>query len=245
MNKVDIYPAIDLMDGEVVRLKQGDPQRKTHYSSDPLEIAKRWQQSGARWLHVVNLDGALDKADARNLAALARIANALDGSVSIQFGGGLRSLAGLQTIFDAGVDRAVLGTAAVEEPEILQAALAGYGAARIAVGIDARSGVVRTRGWTRDAGLTVDAFGANLHAAGVRTVIFTDIARDSMGTGVDWQGAEALAGSGFEVIASGGAASLADVLNVRRRNLAGIIIGKALYDGRIDLAEALRAAEED
>lgn len=240
MASFEIYPAIDLMNGEVVRLKQGDPDRKTIYGTDPAAAATRWQAAGAAWLHVVNLDGAFERQDANNLLALQKIVAAAGSSMSVQFGGGMRSHEDLDAAFNSGVSRAVLGTAAVEHPGFLRSVLDRYGLEKIAVGIDALGGKVRTRGWKHNGGMSVMQLGVEMMAFGVRTVIYTDIARDGMGTGVDWGGAVALAAIGFDVIASGGAASLEDVRTVHQQGLSGIIVGKALYDGRIDLKEALQ-----
>jgi phosphoribosylformimino-5-aminoimidazole carboxamide ribotide isomerase len=145
----DIYPAIDLRQGRVVRLMQGDPDRETQYADEPLHVARRWQAAGTDWLHVVNLDGALDESGRQNWVALERV---LTTGLKVQFGGGMRDLDGIRRVLNLGVSRAVIGTAAVENPALVEAALAEFGAEQIALGLDARDGIVRTHGWQEDTG---------------------------------------------------------------------------------------------
>ena len=200
-------------------------------------MAARWLEAGAAWLHVVNLDGAFATPDAANRRALQRIL-ALGGAV--QFGGGVRSLEAIEDLLALGVRRVVLGTVAVESPDLVAEALARFGAEAIAVGIDARDGWVRTRGWTQDTPLTTTALAQQLAQFGLRTVVHTDIARDGVGAGVNVAASRALASAaGLEVIASGGVASLEDICRARRAGLAGVVVGRALYEGQIDLQEAL------
>ena len=233
-----IYPAIDLRQGRVVRLKQGDPGRETHYSDDPLNVARRWQEAGATWLHVVNLDGALGEQGQENQAALERI---LSAGLQVQFGGGLRSLDGIRRVLDLGVDRAIIGTAAVRDPALVQEALRAFGPERIVVGIDARQGQVRTHGWQQASALTALELAQQWSEQGARWLIFTDVARDGMGSGVNLEATAQLAQTtGLNVIASGGVSSLADVLQTHQAGLSGIIIGRALYEGQISLQDALR-----
>ena len=232
-----VYPAIDLRGGRVVRLQQGDPDRQTVYHDQPARVAARWLEAGAAWLHVVNLDGAFATPDAANRRALERIL-ALGGAV--QFGGGVRSLAAIEDLLALGVRRVVLGTVAVENPDLVAEALARFGAEAIAVGIDARDGRVRTRGWMQETSLTAVALAQQLAQFGLRTVVHTDIARDGVGAGVNVAASRALASAtGLEVIASGGVASLEDICRARRAGLAGVVVGRALYEGQIDLQEAL------
>ena len=233
-----VYPTIDLRGGKVVRLKEGDPNRMTVYSDDPTETALRWLDAGAGWVHVVNLDGAFGVRDAQNRQALEQI---LQSGARIQFGGGMRSLDGIERAIKLGVSRVVLGTIAVEKPEIVAAAVELFGEERIAVGIDARDGVVRIRGWQADSGMSASGLALRMRDVGVRTVIFTDVRRDGLGRGLNIPSTRELADvSGLEVIASGGVRSLEDVNAARDVGLAGVIIGRALYDGTIDLAAALR-----
>jgi phosphoribosylformimino-5-aminoimidazole carboxamide ribotide isomerase len=238
-----IFPAIDLRGGEVVRLAQGDPARQTTYAADPAAVARRWRAEGAEWLHVVNLDGAFgDEAAIHSPNALALTA-LLGVGLKVQFGGGLRDEPTLRRVFAAGVSRVVLGTVAVENPTLVDWALGKYGPERVAVGIDARAGKVRLRGWTEEAALTALALGQRLRQQGVAWCVFTDVARDGLGTGVNLAATAELArATGLRVVASGGAATSADVSQVRAAGLAGIILGRALYEGRIDLGKVLRDA---
>jgi phosphoribosylformimino-5-aminoimidazole carboxamide ribotide isomerase len=236
----DVYPAIDLRRGRVVRLMQGDPERETEYGRDPLRVAQRWLRAGARWLHVVNLDGALDEEAGGNWAALGKIAGA---GARVQFGGGLRDFAGVSRALELGVSRVVLGTAAVEDPGLVARSLATFGVERIAVGIDARDGVVRTHGWQRGAGVDAASLGREWAARGVRWAVFTDVTRDGTGGGLNVAATGRLARlAGLQVIASGGVSTLDDVQRAYRAELSGVIIGRALYEGAIRLEDALRIA---
>jgi phosphoribosylformimino-5-aminoimidazole carboxamide ribotide isomerase len=232
-----IYPAIDLRGGKVVRLKEGDPARMTSYSDDPAETAMRWLEAGATWLHVVNLDGAFGESDAANRAALEAI---LKLGARVQFGGGMRSLEAIETALSLGVSRAVLGTIAIEQPDIVRDALTRFGAERIAVGIDARDGLARTRGWKDNSGVPALDLALHMRTLGLVTVIFTDVSRDGLGSGLNIPAARALSEkSGLNVIASGGVHTLDDVKAAKDAGLAGCIIGRALYDGTVDLETAL------
>jgi phosphoribosylformimino-5-aminoimidazole carboxamide ribotide isomerase len=236
----DIYPAIDLRGGHVVRLQLGDPGRQTMYSDDPVEIARRWQDAGATWLHVVNLDGAFDETGPANWQVLPAMAKV---GMKVQFGGGLRSTADVTRAFDAGVRRVVLGTAALESPALVDEVMARFGREAIAVGIDAQDGRVRTRGWQTGTDVSPFELGRAMHDRGVETVIFTDISRDGILAGVNVDSTLVLAEStGLAVIASGGVRALADVealLAKAHPGIVGVIIGRALYEGRVDLAQAI------
>ena len=238
----DIYPAIDLRRGRVVRLRQGDPDRETTYADDPLHVARRWQEAGARWLHVVNLDGALGEGGRQNLVALERILGGTDG-LRVQFGGGLRDLAAVRRVLRLGVERVVLGTAAVRDPSLVEAALDAFGAQRVAVGIDARDGRVRTHGWRQGAGIQAPELAQRWAGRGIRWLIFTDVARDGMGRGLNVEATAHLAqATGLNVVASGGVADLDDVRRARAAGLSGVIIGRALYEGDVTLEDALHRA---
>ena len=241
MNGFTIYPAIDLRAGRVVRLKEGDPRRMTSYSDDPAETARRWLSSGAQRLHVVNLDGAFGEEDEVNRAALESILSvAKDFDARVQFGGGIRSLATIERAIVLGVWRVVLGTISVEQPDMVADALKRFGAERIAVGIDARDGLVRVRGWRDESGIGAKDLALQMRDLGLRTVIFTDISRDGLGSGLNIPSTRELAEtSGLDVIASGGVQTLEDVRAARNANVAGVIIGRALYDGTVDFKEAL------
>lgn len=245
MKEWTVYPAIDLRQGRVVRLAQGDPERETAYADHPLGVARRWEEAGAEWLHVVNLDGAFGAEGQENLAALERI---LSTGLQVQFGGGLRHRKALRRAFDVGVARAVIGTAAVEDPPLVQAALDVFGPQRIAVAIDAREERVRTHGWKHAAQMTAIELAQMWAEKGVRWVIFTDIERDGVGSGLNLEttvrlaqetGASRSSRYRLNVIASGGVAGLEDVRRAHDAGLSGVIIGRALYEGRVALEDAL------
>ena len=233
-----IYPAIDLRGGKVVRLKEGDPARMTSYSDDPAEMAKRWIDAGSTWLHVVNLDGAFGESDNANRAALEAI---LKLGARVQFGGGMRSLDSIEAALSLGVSRVILGTIAIEQPDIVRDALTNFGAERIAVGIDARDGLVRTRGWKDNSGVPALDLALQMRTFGLGTVIFTDVSRDGLGSGLNIPATRELSEkSGLNVIASGGVHTIDDVLAAKGAGLSGVIIGRALYDGTVDLGKALQ-----
>jgi phosphoribosylformimino-5-aminoimidazole carboxamide ribotide isomerase len=206
-NRWAVYPAIDLRCGRVVRLRQGDPDQETRYASDPLSVARRWQEAGAAWLHVVNLDGAFDEGGRENQAALEHI---LTTGLQVQFGGGVRDFATLSWALDLGVSRVVIGTAAVKNPELMDDALRAFGPDRIALGIDARVGQVRTHGWTEAAPMTALELASYWATRGVRWVIFTDVSRDGMGSGLNLKTtmrlAQAAAPSATDVASASGQA---------------------------------------
>ena len=233
MGKFTIYPAIDLRNGQVVRLAQGDLARAKTYSDDPAGTARRWQAEGASWLHVVNLDGAFGHESTPNLESLISI---LATGLKVQFGGGLRDIESIRRAMQLGVSRAVIGTAAVENPALVDEALAEFGPERIAAGVDAKEGRVRIKGWVEESAVTATDLAKRLKSQGVQTIIFTDVSRDGIGAGVNLESSVALAqDSGLAVIASGGVASADDVRRVRDAGLAGVIVGRALYEGQINL----------
>ncbi|MGB8646043.1 MAG: 1-(5-phosphoribosyl)-5-[(5-phosphoribosylamino)methylideneamino]imidazole-4-carboxamide isomerase [Anaerolineae bacterium] len=236
-----IFPAMDLRNGRVVRLRQGRAEAETVYSDRPAEVARRWLAEGATWLHVVDLDRALGSEGAPNHAALQAILDAVD--IPIQFGGGLRDRESVQRALALGVRRVVVGTLAVEQPEQFAEIVAQVGAERIVVAADVKEGRVATRGWQAVSDLTLVAFGRRMCNLGVQHALVTDIARDGMLTGID---AHALARTahetGLQIIASGGAATRDDLHGLMQYADAGIegaIIGQALYTGAIRLADAL------
>jgi phosphoribosylformimino-5-aminoimidazole carboxamide ribotide isomerase len=241
MGTFTIFPAIDLRRGQVVRLKEGDPDRQTTYSSNPAETASRWLAAGAAWLHVVNLDGAFDQPDSANRSALEQILNvAASHGAKVQFGGGLRTSATVETALSGGVERAILGTLAVEQPETVGALIARWGADRIGVSLDARDGQVKVHGWQSSGGLSALDAALNLASVGLRWLVFTDIGRDGLQQGLNLESTSQVAiESGLQVIASGGVAGPQDVHNARNAGLAGVIVGRALYEGRVELAQLL------
>lgn len=240
-----IYPAIDLRGGNVVRLKQGDLARITFYSDDPEETALRWLNAGAYWLHIINLDGAFGEDDDANRSALQRILQvAKRFEARVQFGGGARSLAAIEDALKLGVGRVILGTIATEQPDVVANALTRFGPERIAVAIDARHGRVRVRGWKDDSAISAADLALQMRNLGLRTVIFTDVSRDGLGSGLNIASARELADvGGLHVIASGGAQTLQDLKAALDAKLAGVILGRALYEGTIDLKEVLNVSE--
>jgi phosphoribosylformimino-5-aminoimidazole carboxamide ribotide isomerase len=232
-----VYPAIDLRGGKVVRLREGDPAQLTAYSDDPLETARHWLEAGASWLHVVNLDGAFGEGDTANRLALESI---LKLGTQVQFGGGMRSLEAIENVLELGVTRVVLGTVAIENPELVMDVLARFGPEQIAVGIDARDGLVQVRGWKNGTATSATDLALRMRTLGLGTAIFTDVSRDGMGRGLNIDSTRELAEvSGLNVIASGGVHTIADVIAAKEAGLAGCIIGRALYEGTIELEKAL------
>ncbi len=232
-----LYPALDLLGGRCVRLRQGDYDQVTAYSDDPLDVAATFRAAGARWLHVVDLDAARS-GQATNRAMVARLA-ATTG-LQVQTGGGIRSMQDVEELLAAGISRLILGTAAVRDPAFTRAALSAY-PERIAIGIDARDGEVGVEGWTRGGGVQALDFALRMRDWGARTLVFTDIARDGMLIGPALQATRAMvARTGLDIIASGGVGTEQDIDAVRATGAAGLIMGKAIYEGKVDLAACLK-----
>ncbi len=241
---MDLYPAIDLRAGRCVRLVEGDFGRETVYGDDPVAVAESFAAAGARWIHVVDLDAARS-GEGVNRPVVSRIAAAVSSAgVRVQSGGGVRSLADAEELISAGVARVVIGTAAVENPELVAEAASRW-PGQVAVGLDHRGGEVRLRGWTEGAGRLVGQLVPEAMQAGASAVIVTDISRDGRLVGPDLQGLNALvAETGAPVIASGGVGSLSDVEALAGVDgLAGVIAGKAIYEGHLDVREALACLE--
>jgi phosphoribosylformimino-5-aminoimidazole carboxamide ribotide isomerase len=233
-----VIPAIDLMGGEVVRLEKGDFGTRKAYAADPAQVARGFGAAGAERIHVVDLDGARAGRPV-NLDAVRAIAAA---GVPFEVGGGLRTLADVERVLALGAAFAVLGTAAVQRLDLVREACARF-PGQVVCGIDAKGGEVAVAGWEQGSGLPAAEVARRVKAAGVALVEYTDVARDGMFTGVDAAGAARLAReAGVQVVASGGVASLDDVRACKAAALAGVIVGKALYEGRIDLAAAIREA---
>jgi len=235
-----IYPAIDLRGGQCVRLYQGDYAQETVYG-DPVEAALRWQAQGAQWLHVVDLDGAKEGKPV-NVDVIARIVQNV--SIPVQTGGGLRREEDLEALFSRGVQRVILGTAAIENPEMVKRVLKRYGGRQVAIGLDAKDGYVATWGWLNNSEVRTEELARELAAHGAETFIFTDISRDGTLRGPNVAAIRALAETGVgEVIASGGVSRLDDLRALRQLKdvgVGGVIVGKALYSGAFTLSEALR-----
>lgn len=240
-----LYPAIDIRDGRCVRLIQGDYDREIRYDADPVDVALSFEEAGASWVHVVDLDAARS-GTSQNLVTVGAIAAAV--KIPVQSGGGVRSLNAARALFDAGVSRCVVGTAAVEDPSLVEEiAAVGH---RVAVGLDVRGEMVATEGWERDSGMSIYQLLPNFQNAGVEAVVVTQITRDGMGTGPDIAGLkQVVRATSLEVVASGGVGTLEHIselakLRVDDRALEGVIVGKALHDGVIDVSDAVKAAKQ-
>ncbi|PKB81311.1 MAG: 1-(5-phosphoribosyl)-5-[(5-phosphoribosylamino)methylideneamino]imidazole-4-carboxamide isomerase [SAR202 cluster bacterium Io17-Chloro-G9] len=237
---MEIIPSIDLKSGRCVRLFQGDFQQETVFSDDPVAVALRWQNQGATRLHLVDLDGAAQGAPA-NKAAISEILDCL--TIPAQIGGGIRSIATAEALIKLGAGRVVIGTAAVENPEMVRALCAVLGSERVVVALDARDGKVATRGWTEDTSVDVLDLAARMAELGVTRLLYTDISRDGTLTQPNYQANQELAEkSGMAVLASGGIAALEHVSRLKESGVEGAIVGTALYTGAVDLAEAIQAA---
>ena len=239
MSPFTIFPAIDLRAGQIVRLAQGDPERQTIYGDNPRAQAEIFKAAGAKWVHVISLSGAFNEDAAANLKALESI---LAVGLKVEFGGGIRDEKTLRIPLEMGVERVFLGTAATKTPELVDWAIANYGAERIAGDIGARDGMVMVQGWQESTPLSVLDVGQRLYDQGVRWCVLTDVKRDGVGSGVDVSSAvELQAQTGLRVVGSGGVSTLDDVRRVKEAGLAGVIIGRALYEGKLTLEEALCA----
>jgi phosphoribosylformimino-5-aminoimidazole carboxamide ribotide isomerase len=244
MKSFTLYPAIDIRGGKCVRLKQGDYAQETVYGEDPVKIAEGFIRNGAQWIHVVDLDAARS-GEMVNLPIIQRLVQ--NSSVPIQVGGGIRNMKRLEHLLEIGVERVVIGSAAIDDPEFARLALGKYGG-RIAIGIDARDGWVATHGWLETSQVRADQLAIKMVEFGAETFIFTDIARDGMLTGANIDAVVSLAEAcGKSVIASGGVDSLADLRRLaqyQERGIVGAIIGKALYTQKIQLSEAIQVVRE-
>jgi phosphoribosylformimino-5-aminoimidazole carboxamide ribotide isomerase len=238
MNDFELIPAVDLKGGKCVRLQEGIASRSTEYSSDPVAMALHWEASGATRLHLVDLDGAFS-GRAAHLEIAKSIFRAL--KIPVQFGGGLRTPEQIDTILDLGAKRAILGTIAVENPQIVEEVVRRHGDA-IVVGIDARMGKVALHGWVDQTALTAVELAKRMKTLGVQRVIYTDVARDGMLKGVNCRETENLCReSGIRAIASGGVSSIEDIREIWERRacgIEGVILGRALYDKKIDFTDA-------
>ncbi|MCD6727473.1 MAG: 1-(5-phosphoribosyl)-5-[(5-phosphoribosylamino)methylideneamino]imidazole-4-carboxamide isomerase [Solirubrobacteraceae bacterium] len=238
-----LYPAIDILDGQAVRLVQGDFNERTVYRDSPLEAARAWVEAGARFLHVVDLDGA-KHGSPRNLAQIEAITSEL--SVPVQVGGGLRSLASVRAALDAGAERVILGTAALRDVDLLDDCLGAF-RERVIVSIDARGGRVSVSGWQESTGLPADEVIESLQHRGVRSFVYSNVDRDGMLGGVDTDEVRRIAKAvRGRFIYSGGVGTLDDLralVDLRQVNLGGVIVGKALYEGRFTVDEGQRVLQ--
>ncbi len=235
-----IYPAIDLIGGQAVRLLRGDYSKKTLVNADPLSAALDFKAQGAEQMHLVDLDGA-KSGSTENFEIICRLK--AESGLFCEVGGGIRSIETVEKYLDAGIDRVILGTAAVKDPEFLKQAAMRFGS-RVAVGIDSRDGFVAVSGWTENSGIRTMDFCETVQNLGIDTVICTDISKDGAMEGTNLQLYRQLSEAfRMNIIASGGVSSMADVRALREMQLAGAIIGKAYYSGAISLAEAIEAAK--
>ncbi len=234
-----VWPAIDLLDGRCVRLHQGRYDRVTEHGRDPTAVARRFVSGGARALHVVDLDGARE-GEPRHRELVLRLRDELD--VPMQVGGGLRSEAAAGRYLEAGVDRVILGTAAVRRPDRLGRLLERHGGRAVAVGVDVRDGRVVVEGWTEESALERDELLDRLEAMGVETVVYTDTTRDGTLTVPDLEGARTVIDRGFRTLVAGGVSRAEDVAALREAGAAGVVVGSALHTGALALDDALTAA---
>jgi phosphoribosylformimino-5-aminoimidazole carboxamide ribotide isomerase len=235
--RFDLYPAIDLKEGQVVRLKQGRMADATVYHSDPSQVAYRWIEMGAQWIHVVDLDGAFAGAS-QNLRAVEKVCRAACGA-KVQLGGGLRSLEAIEAALNLGVYRVIIGTSALSG-DLVARAVERFGSERIVVGIDAKNGLVATNGWVDVTDVRATDLARRVGEAGVKAIIYTDIAKDGMMAGPNFDEMAAMGRTGLSIIASGGVASLDDIRKLMAIDgVSGAILGKALYTGAVDLGEAI------
>jgi phosphoribosylformimino-5-aminoimidazole carboxamide ribotide isomerase len=241
---VEILPAIDLRAGKVIRLAQGDYQRQTTYSDHPGDVAEEFAKAGCRWLHVVDLDAARSGRPV-NLSVVGEIARRAD--LKIELGGGIRSDAAVQAALDAGASRVIIGSAAVNNWPLFEGLLHRPElAGKVALSLDARAGRLAVYGWTQESSGSAVEFARQVKGLGVAAIIYTDIHRDGMMTGPNFQmTAELIGATDVPVIASGGVSGIEDVLRCRQIGCAGVIIGRAYYEGRLDLKEALRVAQDE
>lgn len=238
-----VFPAIDLRKGRCVRLVRGEVRDETVYSKEPASMAKLWQLKGAKFLHVVDLDGALTGTP-KNLKYVYQITKAV--RIPVQFGGGIRELDTIQTILDHGIRRVILGTNALSE-DFLKKAIKKFGSSRIVVGLDSRDGKVTVRGWVDTTNKSAIEFARELEKTGVKQIIYTDVKRDGLMSGPNFRSTKAIACAvQIPVIASGGVASIKDIKhlkNLEQYGVNGCILGKAIYTGALDLKEAIAAAQ--
>ncbi len=241
-----LIPAIDLKDGRCVRLRQGDMQDATIFSEDPAAMAKRWLDLGARRLHLVDLNGAV-AGKPKNELAIRSILKVIDGAIPVQLGGGIRDLDTIERYLDAGLSYVIIGTAAVKNPGFLHDACGAF-PGNVIVGLDAKDGKVATDGWSKLTGHDVLDLGKKFEDYGVEAIIYTDIGRDGMLTGINIEATVRLAqGLKVPVIASGGAGSLDDIkalCDVEHEGIDGVILGRALYEGQLDFSKAQEMADE-
>lgn len=240
-----IYPAIDIKEGSCVRLIQGDKNQKTVYSEQPEQVALDFQKKGAEYIHVVDLDGAFEGRP-KNLEIIQKIARSI--SIPFQVGGGLRSLEDVERVLDMGASRVIIGTKAVSSPTFIQELIEKFGSDKIILGVDARNGKVAVEGWVESTEISAIDFTKQMRELGIKETIFTDISRDGLLKGPNFESIENMAkATQLKIIASGGVSSIENIIDLKQMEsigVSGAIIGKALYDGKFSLEEALVAASK-
>ena len=240
---MEVIPAVDIMKGRVVRLLRGDPRLMSSYDhlGDPVQLAKRWETEGARFIHVIDLDAALGMG--RNLNVIESVVKAVN--VPVQVGGGIRSLELAKKMLSIGVERIILGSLAFSDSSAVEALLEEFRAKRVVVALDHREGIVAIKGWKASAGIPVEEAAEKFRRLGVRLFLVTSVARDGTLLGPDLQTLSKLCRRGYEVIAAGGISSIDDLLALKRLGVHGVVVGKAIYEGRLSLSEALRAVMDE
>ena len=232
-----IYPAIDIRGGKCVRLRQGIFADMTIYNDDPVKVALGFKEAGAQYIHVVDLDGALEGYSV-NAEVISKIAN--ETGLPVQTGGGIRTLENIETKLNAGVQRVIIGTKAVKEPMFMKAALEKFGADRIVAGLDGKFGRAAVSGWEKESDFDIIDLALKFKEYGLKTVVYTDISRDGMMTGPDYDYTARLVNeTGLDIIASGGVGSEEDIDKIAEKGVEGVITGKAIYEGKIDLKKVL------
>ncbi|WP_455716648.1 1-(5-phosphoribosyl)-5-[(5-phosphoribosylamino)methylideneamino]imidazole-4-carboxamide isomerase [Anaerosporobacter sp.] len=239
---MQLYPAIDIRNGQCVRLRQGLFHDQLIYSNSPVKVAKQWENQGATFIHLVDLDGALH-GHGVNEDVIKEITSAV--SIPVQVGGGIRTIKDIENKIHLGVNRVIIGTKAVENPAFIKEAINMFGADRIVIGIDAKNGMVAIEGWEKVSNYNAVTLALNMKDLGVKTIVYTDIAKDGMLQGPNVECTKEMVDvTGLDIIASGGVSSLKDLESVNQVHVHGAIIGKALYENRIDLDEAIRLFEK-
>ncbi len=235
-----IFPAIDIKEGQCVRLIQGRAEDKTIYSNEPQKVAQSFEAVGAEWLHIVDLDGAFTGRPT-NIKGIEAIAANIN--IPFQVGGGLRELKDVELLLSLGAARVIIGTKAVKNPDFIKELLDKFGEERIVLGLDAKEGMVAIEGWVNTSAISALEFGGQMKDLGVKYAVYTDIAKDGLLQGPNYIATENMTTTGLQIIASGGVSSVENILELKKsepQGVIGAIIGKAIYDGKIDLAEALK-----
>ncbi|AEV70364.1 1-(5-phosphoribosyl)-5-[(5-phosphoribosylamino)methylideneamino]imidazole-4-carboxamide isomerase [Acetivibrio clariflavus] len=231
-----IYPAVDIRGGKCVRLTQGEFNKETVYSDNPVEMALKWEKTGAQYLHVVDLDGARTGMS-QNIDVIGEIAEKV--KIPVQLGGGIRTIEIIETLLGKGIERVILGTSAVKNPELVKHAVKTF-ESRVVVGIDAKDGMVAIEGWEKTSEFKAIDFAKRMEDIGVKTIIYTDISRDGMLNGPNLRAMEDMVKAvNIDIIASGGVGKIEDIKNLKETGVSGVIVGRALYTGNVDLKQAI------